>query len=73
MAAPLDPDTSVTTFAETHSERPLERTLQGLRMGLHRIWSGEKPLGMSDDEFYRLRQRHENGEISIGEVEHLHL
>ncbi|MEZ4618408.1 MAG: hypothetical protein R2867_23235 [Caldilineaceae bacterium] len=71
--APLDPDTSVTTFAETHSERPLERTLQGLRMGLHRIWSGEKPLGMSDDEFYRLRQRHENGEISIGEVEHLHL
>lgn len=67
--APLDPDTAVTTFAETHSERPLERTVQGLRMGLHRLWPAEPPLGMSKEQFRTLRERHDAGEISIGEAE----
>ncbi len=71
--APLDPDTAVSTFAETHSERPLERTMQGLRMGFHRIWDSSKPLGMSEEEFRHLRQRYENGEVSVGEAGDRHL
>lgn len=43
--APLDPETAVTTFAEVHSERPLERTIQGLRMGLHRTLGEDSPFG----------------------------
>ncbi|HRW11429.1 MAG TPA: hypothetical protein P5121_40300 [Caldilineaceae bacterium] len=70
--APLDPETAVTTFAETHSERPLERTLQGLRLGFHRLWDDGKPLGMSKEEFERLRHRHDAGELSLGEAEHRH-
>lgn len=70
--APLDPETAVTTFAETHSERPIERTLQGLRMGIHRLWDDGKPIGMSEEEFEQLRHRHDEGELSIGEVEHMH-
>jgi len=71
--APLDPDTAVSTFAETHSGLPLERTMQGLRMGLHRIWDSSKPLGMSEEEFRQLRQRYENGELSVGEAGDRHL
>jgi hypothetical protein len=70
--APLDPDTAVTTFAETHSGRPLERTMQGLRMGLHRIWDSSKPLGMSEEEFTHLRRRRDNGELSVGEATRLY-
>lgn len=70
--APLDPKTAVSTFAETHSERPLERTLQGLRLGIHRLWDDGRPLGMSQEEFEHLRHRHDAGELSIGEVEDLH-
>jgi len=67
--APLDPDTAVTTFAETHSERPLERTIQGLRLGLHRTLGDERPLGMSEEIFDEARARHAAGERSLREAE----
>jgi len=67
--APLDPETAVSTFAEVNSERPLERMLQGLRIGLHWLFSDERPLGMSEDAFRRLRERHAAGEISLAEAE----
>lgn len=67
--APLDPDTAVSTFAEIHSERPLERMLQGVRIGLHWLLSDERPLGMSEDAFRYLRERHAAGEISLTEAE----
>lgn len=67
--APLDPETAVTTFAETHSERPLERTLKGIRLGLHRTLGNERPLGMSEEEFEVARSRHDAGERTLLEAE----
>lgn len=67
--APLDPDTAVTTFAEVHSELPLERTMQSVRQGLHWLLSDERPLGMSEDAFRRLRERRAAGEMSLAEAE----
>lgn len=67
--APLDPETAVTTFAETHSELPLERTLKGLRLGLHKTLGDERPLGMSEDAFDESRARHDAGERTLYEVE----
>ena len=67
--APLDPDTAVRTFLETHSERPLERVMQGLRIGFHRLFSDERPLGMSEAAFNDLRERHAAGEISLAEAD----
>ncbi|RLT43320.1 MAG: hypothetical protein DWI57_04515 [Chloroflexi bacterium] len=67
--APLDPDTAVTTFAETHSDRPLERTIQGLRQGLHWTLGDERPLGMSEEVFEDARARHDAGERTLREAE----
>ncbi len=67
--APLDPETAVITFAETHSERPLERTIQGLRLGLHRTLGDERPLGMSEEMFDEARARHDAGERTLREAE----
>lgn len=67
--APLDPDTAVATFAEIYSEKPLERTLKGLRLGLHKLILDEKPLGMTDEEFHQSRARHDAGEISLAEAQ----
>jgi len=67
--APLDPETAVTTFAETHSDRPLERTLQGLRRGLHKTLGEERPLGMSEEAFEEARSRHDAGERTLHEAE----
>lgn len=70
--APLDPETAVTTFAETHSDIPLERTLKGLRLGLHRTLGDDRPLGMSEEVFEEARSRHEAGERTLLESESLH-
>lgn len=67
--APLDADTAVTTFAETHSDLPLERTLQGLRLGLHWTLGDERPLGMSEEIFDEARARHDAGERTLSEAE----
>ncbi len=70
--APLSPEATVATFAEVHSAKPLERTLKGVRLGLHRVLGDEKPLGLSDEEFRELRARHEAGEITLLEAEQRH-
>lgn len=67
--APLDAETAVITFAETHSERPLERTIQGLRLGLHRTLGDDRPLGMSEEIFDEARARHDAGERTLREAE----
>lgn len=68
--APLSPEAAVSTFAEVYSDRPLARTLKGLKLGLHRTFvADERPLGMSDEEFRQYRARHQAGEISLGEAE----
>jgi len=66
--APLDPDTAVATFAEIHSDRPLERTLKSLRLGFHKLILDSKPLGMTDEAFQLARARHDAGEISLAEA-----
>lgn len=67
--APLDPDTAVSTFLEVHSERPIERMLQSLRIGWHWLFSDRRPLGMSEEAFHHLRERHAAGEISLAEAD----
>ncbi|MEM7130939.1 MAG: hypothetical protein AAF702_31750 [Chloroflexota bacterium] len=68
--APLSPDVAVSTFAETHSERPLENAVQGLRQGIQRVLGREKvPPGMTPEEFEELRARHDAGEVSLSEAE----
>jgi hypothetical protein len=67
--APLSPEAAVATFAEIYSESPVQRTLKGIRSGLHRTLGDEKPLGMSDEEFNQSRARHDAGELSLGEAE----
>jgi len=68
--APLSPETAVATFAQTHSDLPLEHAVQGLRMGLRRaLHHNEVPLGMDQDEFQTLRARHDAGEITLAEAE----
>lgn len=68
--APLSPQEAVSTFSEVYSDRLLPRTVKGLRLGLHRM-SGhsEVPLGMSEEEYQNLRERHDAGELSIAEAE----
>ena len=67
--APLDPDTAVSTVLELHSERPLERMLQSLRVGWHWLLDEQRPLGMSEEAFRHLRERHAAGEISLAEAD----
>lgn len=70
--APLDPEAAVTTFAQTHSERPVVHALQMIRHRLRRILGlNETPQGMSRAKFYQSRQRHDTGEISISEAEQM--
>jgi hypothetical protein len=67
--APLSPAASVVTFAETHSDKPVQRVLKGLKLSLHRTLGIEKPLGMSEEEFAEARGRHDAGELSLLEAE----
>jgi hypothetical protein len=68
--APLSPTEAVSTFAQVYSDTLLQRTVKGLRFGLYRAFGNDEiPLGMSDEAFRRLRQRHEAGELSISEAE----
>jgi hypothetical protein len=69
--APLDPETAVTTFAETYGDSLWGRTWKGLRQGLHRLFVDEIPVGMSEEEFEELRARHDAGEISLSEAEEI--
>lgn len=66
--APLSPDAAVATFAESHSENPINRTLKGIRQGLQRTLGTSIPPGMSESEFQQARARHQAGERSILEA-----
>lgn len=68
--APLSPSEAVSTFAQVYSDTLLQRTVKGLRFGLHRVLGQDEiPLGMSAEEFERLRSRRAAGELSIAEAE----
>ncbi len=68
--APLSPEAAVATFAETHSERPIYRTVKGIKQGLHwALGPDDRPMGLSDEEYDDARARHEAGEISLAEAE----
>ena len=68
--APLSPEEAVATFAETHSGRPMDRTVKNIRTGLHKtLGAKERPMGMNEDEFQQSKARHDAGEVSIGEAE----
>ncbi len=66
--APLSPTEAVSTFAQVHSDMLLQRTVKGLKLGLHRVLGDERPLGMSEEEFQELRARHAAGELSLAEA-----
>ena len=70
--APLSPDAAVTTFAETHGEGPITRTVQGIKLGLHKALNHDtRPMGMSEEEYQEARARHDAGEISLAEADDL--
>jgi hypothetical protein len=70
--APLSPEASVATFAETHSDRPLNRTVKGIKQGLHwALGPDDRPLGLSEEEYNDARARHDAGEISLAEAEEI--
>lgn len=68
--APLSPAAAVATFAEVHSERPLEQAVRTLKFEWHRVLGYlDKPLGMSEEEFIESRARHAAGERTLAEAE----
>ncbi len=68
--APLSPEAAVSTFAETHSERPLQQAVRTLKFEWHRaLGELDKPLGMSEEEFEEARARYDAGERTLGEAE----
>lgn len=68
--APLSPEAAVSTFAETHSARPIQRTVKSIKQGLHwALGPDDRPLGMTEEEFNDALARHEAGEISLAEAE----
>jgi hypothetical protein len=68
--APLSPDAAVSTFAEVHSERPLQQAVRTLKFEWHKVLGDlEKPLGMSEEEFVESRARYAAGERTLSEAE----
>lgn len=67
--APLSPAEAVATFAQVYSDALVQRTVKGLRLGLHRVLGDDRPLGMSEEEFQELRARYEAGELTLAEAE----
>ena len=70
---PLTPDTAVSTFAETHSERPFDQAVKTLRRSVRKaLGDDEIPMGMSEGEFAEARARHDAGERTLLESESEH-
>ncbi|MBI1295149.1 hypothetical protein GC175_09335 [bacterium] len=67
--APLSAETAVATFAELYSDRPVKRTIKGLRKGLQRTLGNGRPLGMSAEEFAAAKARRAAGEMTLLEAE----
>ncbi|MEM7530918.1 MAG: hypothetical protein AAF639_01975 [Chloroflexota bacterium] len=70
--ATLGPHEAVHTFVEAYGERPLEQQWKDVRLNfLHALKLAKIPLGMSEEAFRSLRERHDAGELSLGEAERL--
>jgi len=70
--APLSPEAAVSTFAEAHSDRPIQWTVKNIKQGLHRaLGSDDRPLGLSEEEYIDARARHDAGEISLAEAQEI--
>ncbi len=68
--APLSAEEAVSTFAEAYSDALFQRSMKGLRLGLHRaLGLSDRPLGLSEEEFQQLRARREAGELPVGVAE----
>lgn len=68
--APLSPDAAVRTFAEIHSDRLFQQAIKAVTSGIRRAFGGgERPPGMTEEEFDEARARHEAGERSLAEAE----
>lgn len=68
--APLSPDAAVRTFAEIHSDRLFQQAIKAVTSGIRRAFGGgERPPGMTEEEFEEARARHEAGERSLAEAE----
>lgn len=68
--APLSPEEAVRTFAEVHSDKLFQQALKTIGLGLQRaLGGGERPPGMTEEEFEKARARHEAGERSLAEAD----
>lgn len=68
--APLSPDAAVRTFAKIHSDRLFQQAIKAVTSGIRRAFGGgERPPGMTEEEFEEARARHEAGERSLAEAE----
>lgn len=64
--APLTPEQAVSTFAEMHDDRLLQKAYKGAKYIFRRATGTlEKPLGMTDEEFAEARARYEAGERTL--------
>lgn len=71
--APLSPAAAVRTFAQVHSDKLFAQALKTIGLGIHRaLGGGERPLGMTEEEFENARARYEAGERSLAEAEAQH-
>lgn len=67
--APLSADAAVRTFAQVHSDRLFQQALKAIGVGIRRVLGGERPPGMTEEEFEEARERYEAGERSLSEAE----
>lgn len=63
---PISAEAAVSTFAETHDDRLLQRAYKSMKYTLMRaVGSLGKPMGMSNEEFADARARHQAGERTL--------
>lgn len=68
--APLSVDAAVRTFAQVHSDRLFQQALKAIGVGLRWAFGGgERPPGMTEEEFEEARARHSAGERSLAEAD----
>lgn len=68
--APLTPEQAVSTFAQVHDDRLLQKAYKGAKyIFLRATGTLDKPLGLTEEEFADARARHEAGERTLMEVE----
>jgi hypothetical protein len=68
--APLSPAQAVSTFAQMHDDRLLQKAYKGAKyIFLRATGTLEKPIGMSDEDFADARARYEAGERTLMDAE----